>query len=90
MKYFYILLFLLFSSNAYAGHSQGNDSCIDDLVHYQNMENKRTDAPLFAESQAMRDKAVEMNVTRDIAQCEEYMEEALRMIRKTGGEYPTE
>ena len=54
------------------------------------MENKRTDAPLFAESQAMRDKAVEMNVTRDIAKCEEYMEEALRMIRKTGGEYPTE
>ena len=35
-------------------------------------------------------KAVEMNVTRDIAKCEEYMEEALRMIRKTGGEYPTE
>ena len=22
--------------------------------------------------------------------CEQYMEEALRMIRKTGGEYPTE
>jgi len=90
MKYFYILLFFLFNSYAYAGHSQGNDSCIDDLVHYQNMENKRTDAPLFAESQEWRKKAVEMNVIRDVEKCEEYLEEALRMIRKSGGEYPTE
>jgi hypothetical protein len=54
------------------------------------MENKRTDAPLFAESQKWRDKAVEMNVTRDVEKCEEYMKEALRMIKKTKGEYPTE
>tara|TARA_B100001094_G_C17406264_1_gene428008 strand:- start:98 stop:370 length:273 start_codon:yes stop_codon:yes gene_type:complete len=90
MKHFYILLFFLFSSYTYAGHSTGNGSCIDDLVHYQNMENKRTDAPLFAESQKWRDKAVEMNVTRDVEKCEEYMKEALRMIKKTKGEYPTE
>jgi hypothetical protein len=54
------------------------------------MENKRTDAPLFAESQEWRRKAVEMNVIRDVEKCEEYMKEALRMIKKTGGEYPTE
>jgi len=90
MKYFTILIFFLLSSYAYAGHSRDGASCVDDLVHYQNMEGKRTDAPLFAESQKWRDKAVEMNVGRDIEKCEEYLEEALRMIRKSGGEYPTE
>ena len=54
------------------------------------MEGKRTDAPLFAESQQWRAKAVEANVQRDVEKCEEYLEEALRMIRKTDGEYPTE
>ena len=73
-----------------AGHSQGNGTCTDDLIHYQNMENKRTDAPLFDQSQGWRNKAVEMRVMGDTAKCEEYLEEALRMIRKTGGEYPTE
>jgi hypothetical protein len=29
-------------------------------------------------------------MTGDTEKCEEYMEEALRMIRKTDGEYPTE
>ena len=48
---------------------------------------KRDDAPLITESKAMRDKAHTYN---SIALCEQYMEEALRMIRKTGGEYPTE
>ena len=48
---------------------------------------KRDDAPLITQSKAMRDKAHTYN---SIALCEKYMEEALRMIRKTGGEYPTE
>ena len=86
------LLSLLFiwAHTAHAGHSRGNGSCIDDLVHYQNMEGKRGDAPLFEQSQQWRAKAVEQNVQRDVAKCEEYLEEALRMIRKSGGEYPTE
>ena len=92
MKHFLITaaVIMMASATAWAGHSQGNGTCTDDLIHYQNMENKRTDAPLFAESQAWRNKAVEMRVTGDTAKCEEYLEEALRMIRKTGGEYPTE
>ena len=85
------LLLVIGCSSAEAGHSQGNNSCIDDLVHYQNMEGKRTDAPLFAESQKWRSRAVEENVQRNVAKCEEYLEEALRMIRKDGsGNYPTE
>jgi hypothetical protein len=55
------------------------------------MEGKRTDAPLFAESQKWRARAVEENVQRNVSKCEEYLEEALRMIRKDGsGNYPTE
>ena len=88
------LLSLLFiwacGTTAEAGHSQNNGSCIDDLVHYQNMEGKRGDAPLFAESQQWRNRAVEQNVQHNVEKCEEYLEEALRMIRKTNGEYPTE
>ena len=89
------LLSLLFiwacgTTTAEAGHSRGNGSCIDDLVHYQNMEGKRSDAPLFEQSQQWRAKAVEQNVQRDVAKCEEYLEEALRMIRKKNGHYPTE
>ena len=90
MKYFTILIFFLLSSNAYAGHSQGNGTCTDDLIHYQNFEAKRSDAPLFGQSQQWRDKAVEMRVTGDTAKCEEYMAEAIRMLKKTGGKYPTE
>lgn len=85
-----LLTAVAFSTLAHAGHSQGNGTCTDDLIHYQNMENKRTDAPLYEQSQGWRNKAVEMRVTGDTAKCEEYLEEALRMIRKTGGEYPTE
>ena len=40
--------------------------------------------------QQWRAKAVEQNVQRNVEKCEEYLEEALRMIRKSGGEYPTE
>jgi hypothetical protein len=51
------------------------------------MENKRTDAPLWADSQEWRKKAIEERVMGNTEKCEEYMEEALRMIRKP---YPTE
>ncbi len=54
------------------------------------MIEKRSDAPLYHESKAMQSKAIGERVTGDWAKCEEYMEEALRMIRKTDGEYPTE
>ena len=83
------LLGITACSQAEAGHSQGNGTCEDDKTHYENMtvNGKRSDAPLYAASQAMRDKA---HTYQNVALCEKYMEEALRMIRKTGGEYPTE
>jgi hypothetical protein len=86
------LMFMLACSQAQAGHSTGNGTCTDDAVHYQNMtvNGKRSDAPLYAESKAMRDRAISEKVQGNWAQCEILMEEALRMIRKTGGEYPTE
>ena len=75
---------------ASAGHSSGNGTCTDEMIHYQNFEAKRSDAPLFTESQQWRDKAVEMRVTGDTTKCEEYLLEAIRMLKKTNGEYPTE
>ena len=64
-------------------------TCDDDILHYENMtvNDKRSDAPLYAESQAMYQKAKNKH---NYWKCEQYMEEALRMIRKTDGEYPTE
>ena len=84
----FVLLTML-TVPASAGYSQGNGTCEDDKTHYENMivNGKRDDAPLITQSKAMRDKAHTYN---SIALCEKYMEEALRMIRKTGGEYPTE
>ncbi len=88
------LLSLLFiwacSTPAEAGHSQGNGSCTDEMIHYQNFEAKRSDAPLFTESQQWRDKGVQMRVTGNTTKCEEYLMEAIRMLKKTDGEYPTE
>ena len=75
---------------AQSGHSSGNGSCTDEMIHYQNFEAKRSDAPLFTESQQWRDKAVEMRVTGNTTKCEEYLLEAIRMLKKVGGEYPTE
>ena len=75
---------------AQSGHSSGNGSCTDEMIHYQNFEAKRSDAPLFTESQQWRDKAVEMRVTGNTTKCEEYLLEAIRMLKKTDGEYPTE
>ena len=54
------------------------------------MINKRTDAPLWNESKAKQAEAMAANVQGDWAKCEELMAEALRMIKKTSGEYPTE
>ena len=85
----FILIALFISTSVYAGHSQNNGSCDDDILHYENMtvNNKRSDAPLYAKSQAMYELAKTMNTVR---QCENYMAEALRMIKKTKGEYATE
>ena len=84
-----LLVFSLYSVT-HAGHSRDNGTCTDELIHYQNFEAKRTDAPLFTESQEWRDKAVEMRVTGNTTKCEEYLLEAIRMLKKTDGEYPTE
>ena len=77
---------------AWAGHSRNNGTCTDDAVHYQNMivNGKRSDAPLYEQSLVTRDLAIQKRVQGDWAACEVLFEEALRMIRKTNGEYPTE
>ena len=80
------LMICCFYLEAMAGHSRGNGTCDDDKTHYENMivNGKRDDAPLIAESKAMRDRA---HTYHNYLLCEQYMEEALRMIRKP---YPTE
>ena len=84
------VLLMCLTVPAQSGHSSGNGSCTDEMIHYQNFEAKRSDAPLFTESQQWRDKAVEMRVTGNTTKCEEYLLEAIRMLKKTNGEYPTE
>jgi len=84
------ILLMCLTVPAQSGHSTGNGSCTDEMIHYQNFEAKRSDAPLFTESQQWRDKAVEMRVTGNTTKCEEYLLEAIRMLKKTNGEYPTE
>lgn len=89
-----VILALLFAFSIHtvtsAGHSTGNGTCTDDIIHWQNMIEKRTDAPLYEDSKAVQSKAIGAKVTGKTAECETLMEEALRMIRKTDGEYPTE
>lgn len=87
-----IVLLSIMTLPAKAGHSTGNGTCLDDATHYQNMivNGKRSDAPLYEQSKATRNEAVEQKTQGNWEKCEELMEEALRMIRKTGGEYPTE
>ena len=51
------------------------------------MESKRTDAPLYAESKENYGKAIGKRLSGKYAECEAFIEEALRMIRKP---YPTE
>ena len=84
-----LLVFSLYSVT-HAGHSRDNGTCTDDIVHWQNMIEKRSDAPLYEQSKAMQVKAMQQRVIGNHAECEDLMEEALRMIRKTDGEYPTE
>ena len=85
-----LVLLALLTVPAHAGHSTGNGTCTDDIIHWQNMIEKRTDAPLYEDSKAVQSKAVGAKVTGKTEECETLMEEALRMIRKTDGEYPTE
>ena len=75
------------STPAEAGHSRGNGSCLDDVVHWQNMIEKRSDAPLYEQSKVVQSQAMGKKVTGKTDECETLMEEALRMIRKP---YPTE
>ena len=84
-----VVLLTMLTLPASAGHSQGNGTCDDDKLHYDNMvvNGKRSDAPLYAESQEQYRIALSKH---NYWTCERYMEEALRMIRKTNGEYPTE
>ena len=85
-----ILVLSILTLPAKAGHSQGNGTCTDDITHWSNMIEKRSDAPLYHESKAMQSKAIGAKVTGKTEECETLMEEALRMIRKTDGKYPTE
>ena len=84
-----VVLMTMLTLPARAGHSTGNGTCDDDILHYENMtvNGKRSDAPLYAQSQAWYHKAINKH---NYWKCEQYIEEALRMIRKTAGEYPTE
>ena len=82
-----LIIALFICTSVYAGHSQNNGTCDDDITHWSNMINKRTDAPLHAKSIIMADLA---RKATSVWKCENFMEEALRMIRKTDGEYPTE
>ena len=81
------ILLITACATAEAGHSTGNDTCDDDILHWSNMIDKRTDAPLHAQSIIMADLAQKAT---SVWKCENFMEEALRMIRKTDGEYATE
>ena len=83
------ILLITACSHAEAGHSQNNGTCDDDKLHYANMtvNGKRSDAPLYDKSQTLYSLALKSN---SVWQCENLVEEALRMIRKTDGEYPTE
>ena len=86
MKHIILTLALIATTSALAGHSTGNGTCDDDITHYENMtvNNKRSDAPLYDKSQTMYKLGKDLN---SVWQCENYMEEALRMIRKP---YPSE
>ena len=81
------ILLITACSTAEAGHSQNNGTCDDDILHWTNMIGKRTDAPLYLNSKDMAQLA---QTASSVWKCENFMEEAIRMIRKTDGEYPTE
>ena len=87
MKAFVTAILVSISTLAWAGHSQNNGTCDDDITHWANMIEKRSDAPLYAKSKELHKVAIQSN---SVWQCENLMEEALRMIRRTDGEYATE
>ena len=64
--------------------SVGNGTCDDDITHWSNMINKRTDAPLYEKSKTIAEVAQKAG---SVWQCENFMHEAIRMIKKP---YPTE
>ena len=51
------------------------------------MKNKRTDAPLYSQSKENYERAIGKKLAAKPEECEAFIEEALRMIRKP---YPTE
>ena len=77
-------LICCFYMDAMAGHSQNNGTCDDDITHWANMINKRTDAPLYEKSLKMAELAKKSS---SVWNCENFMHEAIRMIKKP---YPTE
>tara|TARA_R110002072_G_scaffold268598_1_gene427651 strand:+ start:469 stop:738 length:270 start_codon:yes stop_codon:yes gene_type:complete len=81
------ILLITACATAEAGHSQGNGTCDDDILHWSNMIDKRTDAPLYEKSLKMAELA---RKSSSVWNCENFMHEAIRMIKKTDGEYPTE
>ena len=87
MKTLWTAIIICMATTAWAGHSQNNGTCEDDITPWSNMIGKRTDAPLYQKSLEYHKLAQQSN---SVWQCENLMEEALRMIRKPGGEYPTE
>jgi len=84
MKALVTAILVSISTLAWAGHSQNNGTCDDDILHWSNMIGKRTDAPLYEKSKVMAELAQKKG---DVWGCENLMEEALRMIRNP---YPTE
>ena len=87
MKALVTAVLVSISTLAWAGHSQNNGTCDDDITHWSNMIEKRSDAPLYLKSKELHKLAIQSN---SVWQCENLMEEALRMIRRTDGEYATE
>ena len=79
-----LILAMFICTAAYAGHSVGNGTCDDDITHWSNMIEKRSDAPLYANSKTMAELAQKAG---SVWQCENFMHEAIRMIKKP---YPTE
>ena len=75
------VLLMCMVAPAQSGHSQNNGTCDDDILHWSNMIEKRTDAPLYAKSKIIAELAQKKG---DVWGCENLMEEALRMIRKDG------
>ena len=85
------VLLMCLTVPAQSGHSQGNGTCRDDIIHYNNMKHKRTDAPLYALSKENYEKGIAKRMSNRQAECEVFIEEALRLIRRDSeGNYPTE